>query len=90
MDAVAREIAEAHAQVQTRHGQIALAEQAVSAASESHRLNLARIRDGQGLPIEALQSVQALDQVRREYLRAVIAYNEAQFRLQRALGWPAG
>ncbi len=31
---------------------------------------------------------QALTQARREYLRSLIAYNEAQFRLQRALGWP--
>jgi outer membrane protein TolC len=88
MDEVAREIVQAHAQVQARQRQIALAEQAVQSAMASYRLNLARIRDGQGLPIEVLQSIQALDQTRREYLRAVVAYNEAQFQLQRALGWP--
>lgn len=88
MDEVASEIVQAHAQVQARQRQIALAEQAVQSALESYRLNLARIRDGQGLPIEVLQSIQALDQTRREYLRTVVAYNEAQFQLQRSLGWP--
>jgi hypothetical protein len=47
-----------------------------------------RIRAGEGLPIEVLQSIHALDQARREYLRAVVDHNEAQFRLHRALGWP--
>jgi outer membrane protein TolC len=42
------------------------------------------------LPIEALQSAQALLQARREYLRSVTDYNAAQFTLQRALGWPVG
>lgn len=88
MDEVAREVVEGHAQVLARQRQISLAEQAVQSAVESYRLNVERIRDGQGLPIEVLQAIQALDQTRREYLRAVVAYNEAQFRLQRALGWP--
>ncbi len=47
-----------------------------------------RIRNAKGLPLEALQSIQALNQSRQEYLRAVASYNEAQFRLHRALGWP--
>jgi len=49
---------------------------------------LARIRQKQGLPIEALQSAQALFTARQAYLQAVIDYNEAQLRLYRALGWP--
>jgi len=88
MDQVAREVSQAHAQVQSRRGQIAEAERAVQAASESYRRNLERIRNGQGLPIEALQAIQALDAAWREYLRAVLSYDEAQFRLERALGWP--
>lgn len=77
MDEVASEIVQAHAQVRARQRQIALAEQAVQSAV-----------DGQGLPIEVLQPIHALDQTRREYLRTVVAYNESQFRLQRSLGWP--
>lgn len=89
MDLVAREVAEASFQVTARRQQIATAQEAVEAALASHQRNLDRIRGVQGLPIEVLQSNQALAQARREYLRAVIDYNTAQFTLYRALGWPA-
>jgi outer membrane protein TolC len=88
MDRVAREVIEAHAQVNARHRQIAVAESGIRAATDSYQRNMARIRAGEGLPIEVLQSIEALDQARREYLRAVVDHNEAQFRLHRALGWP--
>jgi outer membrane protein TolC len=88
MDLVAREVVEAHAQAQARRRQIAVAERGIESAENAYRRDLERIREGQGLPIEALQSLQALDAARREYLRAVVDYNEAQFRLHRALGWP--
>jgi outer membrane protein TolC len=65
-----------------------VAEQGIAAAQHSYERNLERIRNAQGLPIEVLQSIQALDAARREYLRAVVDYNTAQFRLHRALGWP--
>jgi outer membrane protein TolC len=88
MDLVAREIVEAHAQVTARRQQIAIAEEGVAAAVSSHGRNVQRIMQAQGLPIETLQSNQALAQARREYLRAVSDYNTAQFTLYRALGWP--
>jgi outer membrane protein TolC len=88
MNEVAREIVQAHAQVQARHRQIAISQQAVERATGSIDRNLLRVRDLKGLPIETLQSIQALDHARREYLRALVDYNTAQFRLQRALGWP--
>ena len=87
-DQVSREIVEAHAQSESLRGQIAVAESGIRVASESYRRNLERIRGGQGLPLEVLQSLQALDQSRREYLRAVGDYDEWQFRLYRALGCP--
>ncbi len=87
-DQVSREIIEAHAQSASLRGQIAVAESGIRVASESYRRNLERIRGGQGLPLEVLQSLQALDQSRREYLRAVGDYDEWQFRLYRALGCP--
>lgn len=88
MDRIAREVVEAKAQVDARSRQVETAAEAVQAAENSYRLNRQRISEAQGLPIETLQAVQALDAARREYLRAVIDYNEAQFRLHRALGWP--
>ena len=86
MNLVSREIVEAQAQVQARHRQIAIAQQAVERATASFQRNLLRVHDLQGLPIETLQSIQALDQARREYLRALVDYNAAQFRLQ-AIGF---
>jgi outer membrane protein TolC len=87
MDLVAREITEAYAQSRARRKQIGIAREGVEAALQSHDLNMARIEHGKGLPIEVLQSVQALALARREYLRTVIDYNLAQFALHRALGW---
>ena len=87
MDRVAREINVAHAQVRNRKGQITVAESAVEAATASYERNTTRIQEGVGLPIETLQAIQALDQARREYVRTVVDYNAAQFRLHRALGW---
>jgi outer membrane protein TolC len=87
MDQVAGEVAEVHTQVLARKRQLETAEQGVRSATASYQRNLARIRDAQGLPLEVLQSLQALDQSRRQYLRVIAGYNEAQFRLQRALGW---
>ena len=88
MDLVAREVVEAHAQVTARREQIAVAKEGVEAALKSHERNLERIRNVQGLPIEVLQSNQALAQTQREYLRTVVDYNAAQFALFRALGCP--
>jgi outer membrane protein TolC len=88
MDQVASDIAEAHAQVVSRREQVTLAQRGISAARESYHRNSQRIQDAQGLPIEALQSITALDAAQRQYVRCVADYNRAQFRLQRALGWP--
>jgi outer membrane protein TolC len=88
MDRVAREISEAHAQVDVRRQQIPVTRQAVAAAMQSYDRNVERIRNGQGLPIEVLQSIQALASARREVVRVIADHNAAQFTLHRALGWP--
>jgi outer membrane protein TolC len=88
LDRIAREVVEAHAQVQSRQRQLQIAEEGVQVALESYQHNRERIQDARGLPIEVLQSIQALTQARREYLRVVTDYNLAQFSLHRALGWP--
>ena len=88
MDRIAREVNETQAQIQARKKQIEISKEAVQAANDSFEKNWERIRNGQGLPIEALQSIQALATAQREYIRAVSEYNIAQFTLQRSLGWP--
>ncbi len=87
LDRIAREVVEAHAQIAARKRQLAVAEEGVQAATNSFERNSERIRNAQGLPLETLQSLQALAQARREYLRTINDYNIAQFQLQRALGW---
>ena len=88
MDRVAREIVEAHGRLLARSDRIAATKAAIQTAVDSYDRNLVRIRQGHGLPIEALQSVQALDAARQAYLDAVLDYNESQLRLYCALGWP--
>ena len=87
LDQVAREISEAHIQVMHRAARIRVTESAIQVAENSLERNLTRIRDGQGLPLEALQSIQALENAQQAYLESVSDHNAAQFRLQRALGW---
>jgi outer membrane protein TolC len=87
LDRVAGEVAEAHAQVVHRRERVEIASQGLVAAETSFRLNQQRIENAQGLPIEVLQSIQALAAARRAYLDAVIDYNTAQFELCRAIGW---
>jgi outer membrane protein TolC len=88
MDLVAREVAEDHARVQTKFQQISISEEAVKSAKSSYELNYERMKGLLGQPLELLQSIQALDQARREYLRAVSDFDRAQFRLYRDLGRP--
>ena len=69
MDQIAREIVESHAQVQSRGQQIQTAQEAVSAAQDSFNRNWDRIENGQGLPIEVLQSIPGATNAQNEYVR---------------------
>ncbi|GAB5403577.1 MAG: hypothetical protein Aurels2KO_18080 [Aureliella sp.] len=88
MDQVAREVTQAHSQVRNASQQIDVLQPAIASALDSYTRNIERIRDGQGLPIEALQSLQALEQINQQLLTAAAEHNVAQFTLQWALGWP--
>ncbi len=88
MDQIAREISESHTQVRFRKERISVARQGITSAEQSVERNIDRIRNGQGLPIEALQSIRALEDARLALLQAISDYNEAQFRLHRAIGRP--
>jgi outer membrane protein TolC len=85
-DRVAAEIVAAHRVVQTRRRQLTVSERTVESARKSFDLNMTRIRGGAGLPIEVLQSLQALDRARQDYLATVISFSKAQFRLLNAIG----
>lgn len=88
LDQVAREVAEASAKVRTRRDRVAVAQTGVESARASLERNFNRISQGQGLPIEVLQAIQALDATQRDWVDATVDYNVAQFQLHRATGWP--
>ncbi len=87
-DQIATEVTQAYHQVQANRKQIALAESNVQDALKSLDLNQQRIRALEGLPLEALQAVQAVAQANDAYLTAIVNYNQAQLRLLRAIGDP--
>jgi len=89
-DQIASEVVAAAADVTSYRRQMGIAQEAISSAELSYRLNEQRIRSSEGLPIELLQSISALAEARNAYTAAVADYNRSQYRLLRALGNPAG
>jgi outer membrane protein TolC len=83
---VRREVAEADAASRAAAVQIEAADAALAAAEDGFRLEAERIRQGQGRPIEALDSLRQSLDARLERLRAVVAFDVAQFRQYAALG----
>lgn len=86
VDRVTEDVVSAHETVASRREQLDIARLSVSSAIESLDKNVQRIREGAGLPIEVLQSLQALDRARLEYLQTLTSYNKSQFRLFTATG----
>ena len=86
MDRVAREVAAAHARTVFRRRQVEITGQTIETAENSYQRNLSRIRDGQGLPLEVLQSVRALEEAKLAYVTALVAHNVAQFELHWSTG----
>jgi hypothetical protein len=97
-DRVAAGIAQAHAQVQSAADRMIDAESGLKDAVDSvdknfQGLNQTR-RAGELIilmirPQEVIAAVQTLSQAYGDYYGAVADYNRAQFRLYRALGYPA-
>ena len=88
VDRVAREVAEARARALAARQQIDLARSQVRTAGDAYQEDLRRTRGGFGRPIELLDSVRLLTDARQDLVRAIIAYDEAQFALFVALGRP--
>jgi len=86
MDQIAADVASAHVSVLSRRRQIAIGERAINRGRKAYDLNRSRIFEKQGLPIEALQSIQSLDVASRLYINTVIDYNCAQYALFNAMG----
>jgi outer membrane protein TolC len=88
LNQVRSEVAEAHARVASRYLQIELAEKAVRAGMDAFKEDMVRIKGGQGLPLELVDSLRILCRARYEYLESIINYNRAQFQLWVSLGRP--
>jgi outer membrane protein TolC len=97
-DLVASEVVQAHAQVQAALVRVGRAEAEVKAALASYAGNLKglseTVRAGELLqlvnrPQEVVAALQQLQQAYLNYYTSANDYNRAQFRLFRALGYPA-
>jgi outer membrane protein TolC len=88
LNRVRSEVAAAYARSHARYAQIATTEKAVTAGRRAYQEDLFRTRNGQGLPIELLDSMRLMGRSRLTYLDTIIDYNRAQFELYVALGQP--
>ncbi len=81
-------VAEAYAGVLSARGRAALAERRVASAEAGFREDLERIRNTVGRPIEVVNSLELLNTARVARIRAVMEYNQSEFRLFVSLGAP--
>jgi outer membrane protein TolC len=88
VDQVRREVADALAAVSASKNEVALARGRVRTAAEGYRMDLARVRNLQGRPIEVLNSANLLYAARLDLIRAVTAFDQGQIQLFVALGQP--
>lgn len=83
---IAREVGDAFARAESRKRQVAIAQQRLQSATEGAREELIRTRGGEGLPIEALNSVSLLSEAGLALVEAIGEYDLAQFELFVAIG----
>jgi outer membrane protein TolC len=88
MNNVRTEVAVAHGRIRARLVQIDTCEQAVKTITAGYGQDFRRIRGGEGLPIELMNSLRLLCESRLAYLDAIMDYNLAQMELYVALGQP--
>ncbi len=88
LDQIRAEVASAQARVLARFGQIDTYEKAIKSSQNAFTQDLKRIINGEGLPIEVVDSLRLLGRSRFAYLDTIVDYNRAQFELYVALGQP--
>lgn len=69
--------------------QINAAEEGLNAANQSYALNVERIRDAEGIPLELVQAIQARTNSQNRLTEAICNYNRSQYRLLHAIGQPS-
>jgi outer membrane protein TolC len=88
VDQVRREVAESHGMAAARLLEVETARRRLATAAEGARLDIVRARNVEGRPIEVLNSLRLLNAARLELIQAIVAYDQAEFRLFVALGQP--
>lgn len=83
---VRREVAEAFALSEAMRQKIVITRERLQTAERGAWEELVRTRGGEGLPIEAIDSMDLLSEARQDAISALLAYNTAQFRLFVAVG----
>jgi outer membrane protein TolC len=86
MQKVEEEVRIAYTQVLAKAEQIKIAEEGLSDALESLKLNQERQMKGIGIPLEVLQAEEASTKARQNHLSAIIEYNKAQYTLFTKIG----
>ncbi len=86
LNRVRREVVEAHGRAEAGLRRVELARARLRTAEAGYREDLHRIRGGEGLPIEILNSVNRLGQARRNLIESILEHNDGQFQLFVALG----
>jgi outer membrane protein TolC len=87
-DTIVAEVRRGHARVESLRKQLTFAGPAVVSARSAYELHRDRIYDQQGLPLEALQAMQALATAELAQIDAEAAFSLAQLRLHTAIGNP--
>jgi outer membrane protein TolC len=82
------EVASARAATLSRLQEVYIAQRRLALAEAGFQREVRRARANEGLPIEALNMVDLLVEARQVLVRAVIDYDQAEFRLFVALGGP--
>ncbi len=89
-DAIVAEVRQGYAHVLSLREQMDLSSMAGARAQRAYELNRERIFQNEGLPLEALQAMQALAEIQLMNLEFVVSYSLAQIQLHTALGNPVG
>lgn len=87
-DQIAADVRNAWHRVGAGRRRIGIAHSNVEESSRVLQMNLRRIRGLEGLPLEAIQALNAVSTTRVTLLRAIVEYNKAQVSLLRAVGRP--
>lgn len=85
-DQIAEQVNTTHQRVNQYQAMLGMLAENIQQAGSGLEKNLAAIKGLEGLPLEAISSLDQLAKARTEYLSAVVNYNQWQVRLLRAAG----